>query len=48
LSAVGAPKVDVAANLAASNSSAPIDPATSEPLAEMGVAPAASPTPNKP
>ena len=48
LSAVGAPKVDVAANLAASNSAAPVDTATSEPLAEMGVAPAASPTPNKP
>jgi hypothetical protein len=47
LRAVGAPKVDVAANLAASNSTAPVDTATSEPLAEMGVAPAASPTPSK-
>lgn len=45
--AVGAPKADVAANLAASNSTAPVDTATSEPLAEMGVAPAASPTPAK-
>ncbi|WP_440521004.1 hypothetical protein [Sphingomonas sp.] len=45
--AVGAPKADVAANLAASNSAAPVDTATSEPLAEMGVAPAASPTPAK-
>ena len=48
LSAVGAPQVDVAANLAASNSAGPVDAATSEPLAEMGVAPAASPTPHKP
>ena len=47
LNAVGAPKVDVATNLAASNSTAPVDTATSEPLAEMGVAPAASPTPAK-
>ena len=46
--AIGAPKADVAANLAASNSSTPVDTATSEPLAEMGVAPAASPTPSKP
>ena len=43
--AVGAPKVDVAANLAAANSAAPGDAATSEPLAELGVAPAASPSP---
>jgi hypothetical protein len=48
INANGAPKADVAANLAMSNNSAPADAATSEPLAEMGVAPAASPTPAKP
>lgn len=42
--AVGAPKADVAANLTMSNGAAPaVGPAT-EPLAELGVAPAASPT----
>lgn len=46
--AIGAPKADVAANLASANSSTPGDAATSEPLAELGVAPAASPTPAKP
>jgi len=48
--AVGAPKADVVANLAASNSSTPDDSPTSEPLAQMGVAPAPapSPTPAKP
>lgn len=47
LNAVGAPKADVAANLAGANSSAAADATSSEPLAEMGVAPAASPTPVK-
>jgi len=46
--AVGAPKADVAANLTASNGSVPSTAPTSEPLAEIGVAPAASPTPAKP
>jgi len=46
--AVGAPKADVAANLTASNGSVPSAAPTSEPLAEIGVAPAASPTPAKP
>lgn len=45
--AIGAPKADVAANLAAANTSTPSDAATSEPLAELGVAPAASPSPAK-
>ena len=45
--AIGAPKADVAANLSASNSTMPGDAATSEPLAELGVAPVASPTPGK-
>ena len=46
--AVGAPKAEVAANLTMSNSTAPAVTPTSEPLAELGVAPAASPTPAKP
>ena len=45
--AIGASKADVAANLSAANSSAPGDAATAEPLAELGVAPAASPSPAK-
>ena len=45
--AVGAPKADVAANLTMSNGAAPSDTATSEPLAELGVAPGASPTPTR-
>ena len=43
--AVGAPKADVAANLTQANSATPVDTATGEPLAELGVAPAATPTP---
>ena len=46
--AVGAPKAAVAANLTASSTTAPNAAPTSEPLAELGVAPAASPTPAKP
>lgn len=46
--AVGAPKADVAANLTMSNNAMPVTTPTSEPLAELGVAPAASPTPTKP
>ena len=46
--AVGAPKADVAANLTASNGAMPNAAPTSEPLVELGVAPAASPTPAKP
>ena len=46
--AVGAPKADVAANLTMSNGATPAAAPTSEPLAELGVAPAASPTPGKP
>ncbi|MBN8814217.1 MAG: hypothetical protein J0J06_02080 [Sphingomonas sp.] len=46
--AAGAPKADVAANLTVSNSAAPNAAPTTEPLAEIGVAPAASPTPAKP
>jgi hypothetical protein len=46
--AVGAPKADVAANLTMSNGTVPTAAPTSEPLAEIGVAPAASPTPAKP
>ena len=46
--AIGAPKADVAANLSASNGAVPVAAPTSEPLAELGVAPAASPTPTKP
>ncbi|HEX4695867.1 hypothetical protein [Sphingomonas sp.] len=42
--AAGAPKADVAANLTLSNTPVPSDAATSEPLAELGVAPAATPT----
>ncbi len=48
VTAVGAPKAEVAANLSDLNSQAPGAAATSEPLAELGVAPAASPTPAKP
>lgn len=43
--AIGAPRADVAANLSMSNTAVPSDGATSEPLAELGIAPAASPTP---
>lgn len=47
--AIGAPKADVAANLTMSNGAAPMAAPTNEqPLAEIGVAPAASPTPTKP
>jgi len=46
--AIGAAKADVAANLTMSNGAVPAAGATSEPLAELGVAPAASPTPSKP
>lgn len=46
--AIGAPKADVAASLTVSNGAAPAAVPTSEPLAELGVAPAASPTPAKP
>jgi len=46
--AVGAPKADVAANLSMSSGARPTAAPTSEPLAELGVAPAASPTPGKP
>ncbi len=46
--AIGAPKADVAANLTAANGASPNAAPTSEPLAELGVAPAASPTPAKP
>ncbi len=47
VTAVGAPKAEVAANLSdSSNSQAPGAAATSEPLVELGVAPAASPTPS--
>ena len=42
--AVGAANSDVAANLTMSNDAAPSDAATGEPLAELGVAPAAKPT----
>lgn len=45
--AIGAPKADVATNLVVANSAAPGDAATAEPLAELGVAPAASPSPAK-
>ena len=45
--AIGAANSNVAANLSMSNGTAPSDPATGEPLAELGVAPAASPTPTK-
>ena len=45
--AVGAPKADVAANLTMANGATPVAAPTSEPLAELGVAPAASPTPSK-
>ncbi|MBN8808334.1 MAG: hypothetical protein J0I47_08890 [Sphingomonas sp.] len=41
--AIGAPRADVAANL--SNSVAPSDAPTGEPLAQIGIAPATSPTP---
>ena len=44
-SAIGAPKAEVAANLTQANATMPTDAATSEPLAELGVAPAATPTP---
>jgi hypothetical protein len=43
--AAGAPKADVAANLTQANAAGPTDGATGEPLAELGVAPAATPTP---
>lgn len=46
--AIGAPKADVAANLTTSNGTAPVTTPTSEPLAELGVAPAATPSPTKP
>ncbi len=47
VTAVGAPKAEVAANLSDSNSQVPGAAATSEPLVELGVAPAATPTPAK-
>ena len=43
--AIGAPNTAVAANLATGNATTPGDTATAEPLAELGVAPAASPSP---
>ena len=46
--AIGAPNANVAANLTMANGAAPVTAPTSEPLAELGVAPAASPTPLKP
>jgi hypothetical protein len=46
--AVGAPKAGVAANLTMSNGGVPATTPTSEPLAELGVTPAASPTSTKP
>lgn len=46
--AIGAPKADVAANLSMSNGAVPAPVASGEPMAELGVAPAASPTPTKP
>jgi hypothetical protein len=45
VTAIGAPKADVAANLSMSNTIAPSDSATSEPLAELGVAPSTGPSP---
>jgi hypothetical protein len=46
--AVGAPKADVAANLTMSNGASPATVPTSEPLAELGVATAATPSAAKP
>jgi len=46
--AAGAPKADVAANLTSANGAVLNAAPASEPLAELGVAPAASPTPAKP
>jgi hypothetical protein len=43
--AIGAPRADVAANLSATNSVTPTDSPSGEPLAQIGIAPAASPTP---
>ena len=45
VTAIGAPKSDVAANLSMSNSALPSDSATSEPLAELGVSPSTGPSP---
>jgi len=44
VAAIGAPKVDVAANLTISNTEAP-GASGGEPLAELGVAPNAGPSP---
>lgn len=46
VTAVGAPRADVAANLAASNAATPSDAPGVAP-AELGIAPAPSPTPIK-
>jgi hypothetical protein len=45
--AIGAANSTVAANLTMSNGTVPSDGATGEPLAELGVAPAATPSPAK-
>ncbi|MES2097760.1 MAG: hypothetical protein V4459_13465 [Pseudomonadota bacterium] len=45
--AIGAANASVAANLTMSNGAGPSDAPTSEPLVELGVAPAATPTPTK-
>lgn len=45
VAAIGAPKADVAASLAITNTSAPRDGGAGEPLAELGVAPNAAPSP---
>ena len=45
--AAGAPRADVAANLSMSNAAGPSGASTGEPLAELGIAPAASPTPTQ-
>jgi len=45
VAAIGAPKTDVAANLAITNATMPGEAATGEPLAELGVAPNAGPSP---